>query len=403
MNVSFITWDGPDQNYMESLFFPIFERAQGDELEFSVLQFTWGPDEQRDSIRDAARQMGIGYESKTVMRRPLKPATAAMMLRGAYDVVRHVRRCGTDILMPKQIMPAAMCMMAQPFLGDVKLVFDTDGFMADERVEFGGWDRDGAVYRLFRAIEARAAREADVVTTRTERGKQIIVERAGAELDSGRVYAIPNGKDADEFSPATTEERRQTRQREGVGADVPWIVYAGSLGPQYHPESIFELFEAVSTMRPQTQMTVLTGHEEVAEAIRDERDLDAGRIDIKRVHPQRVPDFLAAADLGVAFRSPTFSQRGVCPIKVAEYLLCGLPVVCTAGVGDIDDQIDDQVGMVLDVDELDKTGLEAVATRFVEEILPARRDYREACRQRGLEHFDVERSARLLREALELS
>lgn len=400
MNVSFITWDGPDQNYMESLFFPIFERAGGADLEFSTLQFTWGNQKVRQSVRRAGRRMGIDYEARSVLRRPLKPATALMLARGVFSVVRHARRHNTDVLMPKQIMPAAMCVAAKKFLPGVRLLFDTDGFMADERVDFGGWDREGKVYRLFRAMEAKACREADAVATRTERGKAIIIDRVGPDLDPDRVFAIPNGKDPDEFHPGAADSRMETRQREGIPEDAPWIVYAGSLGPQYHPESIFQLFEEISTSRPDTRMTVLTGHKEKATEIRAQRDIDSSRVDIKRVHPDRVPAFLAAADMGVAFRTPTFSQQGVCPIKIAEYLLCGLPVVCTAGVGDIDDQIDDKVGLVLNAEQLSTTGIKRAAEWFVDDVLEAREQYRSACRQRGLAHFDVERSARLLRDAI---
>src|SRR4029453_17308818 len=53
-----------------------------------------------------------------------------------------------------------------------------------------------------------------------------------------------------------------------------------------------------------------------------------------------VPAYLSAADAGIAFIRPSFSKRSSSPTKYAEYLACGLPIVATGGVGDVDDLIE---------------------------------------------------------------
>lgn len=42
-----------------------------------------------------------------------------------------------------------------------------------------------------------------------------------------------------------------------------------------------------------------------------------------------------AADLAVIFRKQDLVNRVACPTKFAEYLGCGLPVLCTEGIGDL--------------------------------------------------------------------
>jgi len=44
---------------------------------------------------------------------------------------------------------------------------------------------------------------------------------------------------------------------------------------------------------------------------------------------------LAAADVAIALRQPSFSSLGASPTKLGEYLSCGLPVVVNDGVGDV--------------------------------------------------------------------
>jgi len=61
MNSLFISWDGPAQNYMESLFLPIYERVQSGDLSIRVLQFTWGNESITESVAETAAEAGIGY------------------------------------------------------------------------------------------------------------------------------------------------------------------------------------------------------------------------------------------------------------------------------------------------------------------------------------------------------
>jgi glycosyltransferase involved in cell wall biosynthesis len=58
--------------------------------------------------------------------------------------------------------------------------------------------------------------------------------------------------------------------------------------------------------------------------------------------------YLSAADVGIAFYKPTLSRLATSPVKLAEYLACGLPVVINAGVGDSDTLIStERVGAVV--------------------------------------------------------
>lgn len=398
MKALFISWDGPAQNYMESLFLPIFERLQGPDLSIHVLQFTWGEESIAESVAEAADRAGIGYDVRQVWRRPLKPATAAMIVKGAMDVVSAAREQEIDVLFPRSIIPGAMVLLADKMLSGVRLFFDADGFKADERVEFGGWDPAGVAYRLFRDIEAQVGRRADVVMTRTRHAKEILIDRVGSVLEPGRVHVIPNAKDTDQFAPGTELDRARIRRQLGVENGAPLVIYVGSLGPHYYPDRLVKYFELVHARDSDARFVVLTGNREVLEERLMGVDLPSEALTITRVAPEEVPRYIAAADLGVAFRQASFSQRGVCPIKVGEYLLCGTPVLSTTGVGDLDRQLDaPHVGRL--VDDLEESTLEEAAAWLVEEVLPNRRDYREGARRLGVEEFGMEQCVARYRRA----
>ncbi len=383
--VLFVTWDGPDQSYLESLFLPIYAGLKDHGYDFHVMQFTWGPGEVAASAGRAASRVGIPYRREPVIRRPLSLGTAATVARGARAVRRYVAAESIDVIMPRAPIPAAMTLLARD--DEQRVLFDADGLVADERVDFGGWRSTGVSYRVFREAEAQMVRVADSVMTRTARAKETLVARAGAGLDVAKIHVIPNGKDERTFAPRDAASRARARVRLGLPADAPVVVYAGSLGPHYYPDEMLRFFGAVRARRPDAHFVVLTGQLEIAREAVARSGLPAGTVSVERVPPEHVPSYLAAADLGLALREPAYSQHAVSPIKVSEYLLCGLPVLATRGVGDLDSQLGAGVGRLLA--EPDADSLEAAARWFVDEVLPDRGQLRERCRALGVALFGL--------------
>ncbi len=384
----FLTWDGPHQSYLESLFLPIFVGLRRFDVHVHVLQFTWATAEQLAPTRAAAERLGVAYRSQRTSRRFGLLGNVAAIARGAGIAAADARRLGADVLFPRSLLPASMALLARRRLPGVGLVFDADGLMADERVDFGGWNPRGAPYRVLRSVEARSVQSAVSVVTRTRAAKRILLERAGAGVEADKIFVVPNAKDAAVITPGTAESRSETRRRYGVGEATPWVVYAGSIGPQYQPERMFDLFGAILKRAPAARFQVFTFHEDQLRNAMRARAVPESAVRITHAMPEEIASSLAAADLGLALRSEAFSQQAVCPIKVAEYLLAGVPVVSTK-VGDLAEQLGAaNVGRLLD--SVSDGALEAAAKWFVTEVMPKREDFRTRAREVGTRVFGLE-------------
>jgi len=69
--ILFITWDGPQTSYMEGLFMPIFhEVSKKRDIEFHVLQFTWGDKARTEITQEVAEKLNINYKAKPILRKP---------------------------------------------------------------------------------------------------------------------------------------------------------------------------------------------------------------------------------------------------------------------------------------------------------------------------------------------
>ena len=91
--------------------------------------------------------------------------------------------------------------------------------------------------------------------------------------------------------------------------------------------------------------------------------------------------------MALSFIKPCYSKLSSSPTKIAEYLACGLPVVSSAGIGDVDAVIEgDRVGVLVRRFDRDAyaEALEAV------EASPARGRPRRPVPASARDRFDLE-------------
>ncbi|HEX8240194.1 MAG TPA: glycosyltransferase family 4 protein [Allosphingosinicella sp.] len=393
MRILFVTWDGPQVHYLESLFLPIFAGLRPDGYEFDILQFRWGSAAEEEAVRSACAEAGCGYSAVRVWRRGALGAFATALL-GGLKMRGAVRRFGADVIMPRSVLPS-LAVLAGGGPGLRPVLLDADGLEIDERVEFAGLKRNGLVHRVLSAIEARMVRDATAVLVRTAAAREILTSRAGPPVDPGKYTVVANGRDGRVFHPFDGQARRAVRSEIGIAADAPLIVYVGSFGPKYRTRGVGELAMALHARRPDTRLLVLSlAPEQVQSELLDHFPDLVRFTTVLRAPFQDVARYLAAADVGTVFITETFSTRTVVPVKTGEYLLCGVPAVGTASIGDNEAAV--REGVFFD----DRRGPAEAARWVVEEVLPNREDYRRRARAIGLEHYSVERSIRDYREAL---
>ncbi len=389
MNILFVTWDGPQVTYLESLFLPIFQRLGGSGLHIHILQFTWADSALIEQRRRACRQAGLAYRAQRIRRRPRALGALLSALEGARLIRRALGEQHIDAVMPRSTLPALASLLAlrgRP----LPMLFDADGLPLDERVEFAGQSPTSLVQRLLRDVEAQAVRRADLVLTRSAQAVEILLARAGAGTTPGKFQVVGNGRDTQRFSPGDAGSRRRMRERLGLPTDAPLLVYAGSLGPQYCPEEMLRLFGLVRQIRADARLLVLSGSPEALQPALERFAGLAAAVSILSLPGEAVPGYLACADLGLALRRRSFSMRAVAPIKLGEYLLCGLPVLASPGVGDTD-AIAASGGRLLA--GLDDAELAQAARWFCSDVLPQRESWRTRCRSLGLRHFSLEACA----------
>jgi glycosyltransferase involved in cell wall biosynthesis len=392
----YVTWDAPQATYLESLFLPIFERLGAFGISFDVLQFTWDVGERAAAAADACRRAGIGFDAVEVKRSWGGAGPFLSAFSGAGHVLSHLRRSRADAVLARSTMPAIATLRAAR-KASFPFAFDADGLPLDERVEFAGRSPSSLQHRFLRDLETQMLQRSSAVLVRTPKAREIMIARAGAGTDEAKFHIVGNGRDPAAFHPHSSEQRMQMRERLGVSPDAPLLVYAGSVGPQYKFQQMLDLLVAVRRQNMDARLLILTGSQDAArQAIRDFAAEQAGACLVATAAPHDVPSYLAAGDVGIALRQPSFSMQGVAPIKIGEYLMCGLPIVGTPGIGDVQEATDS--GLFFPVAATEKD-LEAAAD-WILRAAADREASRAAARDLGLRRFSLERSVQDYRLAL---
>lgn len=388
MNILFVTWDGPQVSYLEGLFGPILQGVAREGYRAHVLQFTWADAARRQAIAEQCAALGLTYEAVRIWRVPRALGAALTACWGALHLRRVIRARGIEAVVARSILPSFAALLALRGR-NLPLVFDSDGLLADEMIDFGQLSATGFIYRFLRDIEAMAVRRATCVLTRSVGAGRTLLARAGAGTSPAKFITIRNGRDPDRYRFRGELDRARVRARLGVPDAAPLVVYAGSLGPKYCLVPMLQVFQAIRARCPQAAMVLLTPAAEYFHAVGEQR-LKQG-VQVLSVPSADVPAVLSASDLGLALIEPAYSMHAASAVKTAEYLLCGLPVVANRGIGDTHDLVDRGTGFL--IEEVHEPGAwTAAAEWFLREVLPARDQFRTSCRQLGEREFSLEQA-----------
>jgi glycosyltransferase involved in cell wall biosynthesis len=209
-----------------------------------------------------------------------------------------------------------------------------------------GWGR-----WLERRGERPALQRADLVACGSDAVAREVL-RLG--VPAGRVLVTPTGVDIDAF----VEPRDPTPLRRRLGLDGSLVI--GWVGSFRRFHAVEQAVEAVSAVEGASLLLVGDG----PERRRIERlvhDLGVSARFTGTVPHHELPNYLAAMDVAVvlAQRGPSFHYS---PLKLAEYLAAGLPVVAPSA-GQLSERLTDGVDAVV-VPPNDTTALGAALRRL---------------------------------------
>lgn len=222
-------------------------------------------------------------------------------------------------------------------------VRDIRGLTAEEIALRRGGNR-GIAYRLALWMALNEIRRTDRLSCVSHNLKRWIEKQSGRK----DVTVIPCCIDKNKIF-FDAKAREQIRKRYGFKNNNKVICYAGGLATWQRMHDIVQLLGEISRLNKNYRFLFLTREDRKLRAIVEGEDIPLGRCLIVSCSHNEIRHYLSAADAGIIMRYDILVNNVASPIKIGEYLGCGLPVILTKGIGDFSDRISEaEVGIALD-------------------------------------------------------
>ncbi len=257
---------------------------------------------------------------------PFRAIPRAAMLRFYPEAARLARQKPIRLVHAHNLYSAALAISARG-LHHYRVILDYHGRIPEEYVFLGkGGDTSR---RALESLEAWTVRRADHIVTVSGRLADYIKDRY--KIQDSKISVIPCAADSRLFR-WDAELRRQTRQR--LKLDGRFVcAHLGSFFEWYEPDFLMRTFAEIRHTFPDAHLMVVTN-----EVVRAQEYLEArlARKDFNVLSAEHrdVPALLNASDAGFLLLRSTPNIQTSSPVKFAEYLNCGLPVLITPHVGD---------------------------------------------------------------------
>lgn len=233
------------------------------------------------------------------------PILLAHLINGSFNII-HCRSYGAGLL----------GFLTSRFTG-TRYVFDPRDPYPDELVINGSWTENGITYRLWKKIESVLIRKSDCVIGVTPDYRDVF-RKQGAR----RSYFVPNRGDVARFTPDSNI----------APTGKPVFLFTGDMsGGWYPPRQVAIHFLKIKSAIPDLRLKLVTVSDpEMVRAELRSAGLDDNDWTIESARPEEMPGKIAGATFGLIL---ALKPTGNWPVKYAEYLAAGVPVVVEHEVG----------------------------------------------------------------------
>ena len=193
---------------------------------------------------------------------------------------------------------------------------------------------------------------------------------------------IRHGRDTDAFRPGRFD-RNERRQAHGLDPNRPVVLFLGTMHPYKGVDDLIDALRDVGDDRPQLLLVGVGEDPQARQTLaRARRELGGDVVSFGPQPFERLPEFMALADIAAIPQRDAASTRGQMPAKLFDAMALGVPVLSTA-VSDIP-QVLDGAGWV--VPPNDPTALGAAIRSILRDPQEVERRTRVA-RRRCVERY----------------
>ena len=171
--------------------------------------------------------------------------------------------------------------------------------------------------------------QVDAVTTVSNALKNLLVQEVSAPSTTAVVPCCVTAITSD-------EQRNHIRKEWGVNEDEIVVVYSGTTARYQHLEDLtIPFLKELIKQNNKIRLAFFSSEDEKIKQMLLNAGIDIASVIIRNYPQNEVAVALTACDAGILVRKPTLVNRIANPVKIAEYMASGLPIIIEKGIGGV--------------------------------------------------------------------
>ena len=216
-----------------------------------------------------------------------------------------------------------------------KIIYDGRGAIYAEQNEYGVYNNTGLENKIY-TLEKRAVLNTDYRISVSTKLLKYWQKEYGYNTNNHLV--IPSCSSKKLTFKNNSEDIRFSKK------DII-VVFSGSTSKWHSFPIMISHFETFLEKNKNVKVLILSKSNSL---VSDLQSRYLNRVIVKWVPPENIPPLLSLADYGYVFREQSVTNQVASPVKVAEYLSCGLKVLISKNLGDYSEIIEkNDLGLVI--------------------------------------------------------
>ena len=343
--VLYISYDGMTDNLGQSQVIPYLEGLSKQGYSIHVLSC-----EKQEKYEQRKNHISKILQQSSIVWHPIEYTAKPPIISTLYDLHKLQNTAREIILNAENNIKLLHCRSyisahvgayCQKKFG-LPWIFDMRGFWADERVEGGIWDISKLLYRTvynyFKNVEKKFITDASYIISLTENGANEIRSWDSYKSANKPIQVIPCCADLQLFQKEISKTKLQSAQKKlNIPDDAFVISYLGSFGTWYMTDEMFDFFKSIYCKNNKAVFLCITpDNPDALESIAMRKDVPVSSLRVVKANREDVPLYASLSRWSMFFIKPVYSKKASSPTKMGELLAMGIPLVCNAGVGDVD-------------------------------------------------------------------
>ncbi|MEP1034897.1 hypothetical protein [Ekhidna sp.] len=246
--------------------------------------------------------------------------------------------------------------------------------------DMGIWSERSLSFQVLNWLEKRSGLYTEVIAT----GTIHMMNRLHKMGSKAQVFKIPSCVNDQLFS-FSKENRSQIRESLQI-VDRKVLIYVGKFGGIYFDQEVFKLCKSILERDPTFFFLFLTPNDQdTIKSNFKQVGISEKNYYVSLVPYNEVYRYISASDIGLVSVPPLPSQKFRSPIKVGEYLCCGIPYIVCKGVSE-DDEYAKKEGVGVVLDNFEEVNIEKQFVEIEDLMKTDSRILRQKCRSAGLQY-----------------